>query len=78
MWISGSSNKKLSNVIDHTSGDAHEAAISRLRSEQVKQGGSSVVMSSRIGQSLINLDKTTRQRMRKKLMAKESIPPSNC
>jgi len=53
--------------------------MSRLRSEQVRQSGSSVVLSSRIGQSLLNLDETTRQRMRKKfdvcyMMAKGSIP----
>ena len=53
--------------------------MSRLRNKQVRQSGSSVVLSSRIGQSLLNLDKTTRQRMRKKfdvcyMMAKESVP----
>ena len=53
--------------------------LTRLRNEQVRQSGSSVVLSSRIGQSLLNLDETTRQRMRKKfgvcyMMAKESVP----
>jgi len=56
-WITGSSNKKLSNVIDHAKSNAHKAAMSRLHSEQVRQSGSSVVLSSRIGQSLLNLMK---------------------
>ena len=78
-WITGSANKKLSNVIDHAKRDAHKAAMSRLHNEQVRQSGSSVVLSSRIGQSLLNLIETTRQRMRKKfdvcyMMAKESVP----
>ena len=77
-WITGSSNKKLSNVINHAKSDAHKAAMSRLRSKQVRQSGSSVVLSSKIGQSLLNLDETTRQQMRKKfdvcyMMAKESV-----
>jgi len=54
-WITGSSNKKLSNVIDHSKSDAHKAAMSRLHSEQVRQSVSSVVLSSRIGQSLMKL-----------------------
>ena len=37
VWITGSSNKKLSNVIGHAKSDAHKAAMSRLRSEQIKQ-----------------------------------------
>jgi len=50
----------------------------KLRDEQVRQSGSSVVLSSAIGQPLLNLDDSTRQRMRKKfdicyMMAKESI-----
>jgi len=78
-WISGSSNKKLNNVIDHANSEAHKTAMSKLHSEQVRQSGSSVVLISRIGQSLLNLDETTKQRMRKKfdvcyVMAKESLP----
>ena len=53
--------------------------MSRLRNEQVRQSGSSVVLSFRIGQSLLNLDETTRHRMRKKfdvcyMMAKANVP----
>jgi len=73
-----SANKKLSYVIDHATSDSHKAAMSKLRDEQVRQSGSSVVLSSIIGQSFLNLDDGTRQRMRKKfdicyMMAKESI-----
>jgi len=33
-WIAGSANKKLSNVIDHATSDAHKAAVSK---EQVSE-----------------------------------------
>ena len=65
-------------MIDHTTSDARKAAMSKLKDEQVGQSGSSVVLSLATGQSFLNLDDGTRQRMRKRfdicyMMAKESI-----
>jgi len=79
VWITGSTNKKLSNVIDHASSESHKAAMAKLREEKARQSGTSVILSSDIGRCLLNLDDGTRQRMRKKfdicyVMAKQSIP----
>ena len=74
-WITGSTNQKVSNVLDHTE---TEAAMSRKRAESAKACGESVVLSSPIGYSLSTLDLTTQVRMGRIfeicfMMAKENI-----
>jgi len=43
VWITGSTNKKLSNVIDHASSESHKAAMAKLREEKARQSGTSVI-----------------------------------
>jgi hypothetical protein len=49
VWISGSTNQKVSNVLDHATSEVHKAAMVRLRADSVKaSGGRSVVLTSAI------------------------------
>ena len=77
-WITGSTNQKVSNVVDHAGSEVHKAAMSRKRAESAKARGESAVLTSPIGCALSILDSTTRARMGRIfdlcfMMAKESI-----
>ena len=79
VWFSGSTNQKVSNVLDHATSEVHKAAMVRLRADSVKASGGSVVLTSAIGRCMSTLDRDTRVRMERKfklcfVMAKESIP----
>ncbi|KAL5491664.1 hypothetical protein EMCRGX_G016996, partial [Ephydatia muelleri] len=78
-WITGSTNQKVSNVVDHASSDVHRAAMMRLRADHAKAKGQPATMVSPIVASLWQMDDKTRSRMRRKfdlcfVMAKESLP----
>ena len=79
VWISGSTNQKVSNVVDHATSDIHKVAMERKRAESVKASSGSVALSSAIGRCLSTMDGTTQARMGRKfdvcfVMAKEGIP----
>ena len=49
VWISGSTNQKVSNIVDHATSDVRKVAMERKRAESVKASGGSVALSSAIG-----------------------------
>ena len=74
VWISGSMNHKTSCVIDHANSDQHGAAMNNLK----KASGAPIIERSPIAQSLLNMDKTTEDRIKKKfgicyVMGKECL-----
>ena len=78
-WITGSTNHKVSNVLDHANSEVHKVAMTRKRADDAKASSGSAVLSSTIGRCLATLDSATRARMEKKfdvcyMMAKQSIP----
>ena len=78
-WISGTTNQKVSNVIDHATSEVHHVAMTRTRADTAKASGGSAALSSTIGRCLSTLDSDTRARMERKfdvcfVMAKQSIP----
>ena len=82
VWITGSANQKVSNVLDHTSSNVHKATMARLRAVSVRARGRSAVLASAIGHSLSMMDRETRARMGRKfelcfVIAKECIPLLN-
>ena len=79
VWITGSSNQKVSNVIDHATSEVHKASMARMRADSAKASGGSAALSTAIGRCLLTIDEETRARMRRKfdacyVMAKESMP----
>ena len=78
-WITGSTNQKVSNVLDHAASEVHKVAMTRKRADAAKASGGSAVLSSTIGRCLSTLDSGTRARLERKfgmyfVMAKQSIP----
>ena len=78
-WITGSTNHKVSNVLDHAASEVHKVAMTRKRADDAKASGGSAMLSSTIGRCLATLDSETRARMERKfdlcyVMAKQSIP----
>ena len=63
VWITGSSNHKCSNVLDHARSDQHKAAMTRLRVEQSRAPASTYAP---IAWSLLTMDKTVQEKMKKK------------
>ena len=77
-WITGSTNLKSTNVLDHANSAVHKAAMGHMRVDVIKASGQSPMMCSPIGQYLTTLDSRTQARMKKKfdvcyLMAKQGI-----
>ena len=78
-WISGSTNLKVSNLIDHATSEVHMVAIEWMRAEHAKVRGESPTISSTLGHYFSTLDERTRARLRQKFdvcyaMAKEKNP----
>ena len=66
------------NVVDHANSNQHKAAMAYLKVDLAKANNESVTSFSPIGCSLMNMDASTRERMKHKLdicyvMAKEGI-----
>ncbi len=77
-WIVGSTNQKVSNVLDHARSEQHKVAMTQLRAEQAKATNAPVTSYAPIAQSLLTIDKTAQERMMKKfdlcfVMAKENM-----
>ena len=78
-WITGSTNQKLSNVLDHARSDQHKLSMSLLRVEQAKATNAPVTMYAPIAQSLLSMGRSLQERMGKKfdicyMLAKENLP----
>ena len=78
-WITGSTNQKVSNVLDHATSEVHKVAMTRMQADTAKVRGGSAVLTTAIGRSMSTLDSETQARMRQKfelcfVMAKDSIP----
>ena len=54
-WITGSTNQKVSNVLDHADSDVHKTIMARMKADTVKARGSAV-LTSVIGRSTCTLD----------------------
>ena len=65
-WITGSTNLKSTNVLDHANSAVHKAAMGHMRVDVIKASGQSPMMCSPIGQYLTTLDSRTQARMKKK------------
>ena len=75
VWVTGSSNHKSSNVLDHGRSEQHKVAMTRLRVEQSRAPASTYAP---IARSLLTMDKTVQEKMKKKfdicfVMAKENM-----
>lgn len=77
-WITGSSNHRSSNIVDHAQSEQHKAAMLKLRRDQAKSSNKSITSYSPIARSLLGMDDAVKDRMRKKfdicyVMAKERM-----
>ena len=79
VWIDGSLNHRVSNVLDHATSIQHKAAMVRFNKDVGKCGSSSAVSNSLLARSMLRIDPNTRARLSKKfdvcyLLAKEGLP----
>ena len=77
-WLEGSGNHKTSSIVDHATSEQHKVAMMRLRHDQAKES-EPIVSYSPIARSLMTMDTTVRERVKKKfdisyVLAKESMP----
>lgn len=78
LWceITGSTNQKLSNILDHACSNQHKLSMSLLHVEQAKAMNHPVTTYAPIAPSLLSMDRSLRERMGKKfdicyMLAKE-------
>ena len=55
-WIVGSSNQKVSNVLDHARSEQHKVALTQLRAEQARASNAPVTSYAPIARSLLSMD----------------------
>ena len=77
-WITGLSNQKTSNIVDHTKSDQHKAAMARFKVDQARSQNKPITSYSKFARCLSTLDKQNKVKLRRKFeicyrMAKESI-----
>ena len=77
-WLKGSGNNKTSSIVDYATSEQHKVAMMRLRCDQAKES-EPIVSYSPIARSLMTMDTTVRERVKKKfdisyVLAKESMP----
>ena len=77
-WITGSSNQKTSNIVNHATSEQHRASMTRVRAEAAKASNQPLTTYSPIAHSLLVMDKTVQERMKRKfdicyVLAKESL-----
>ena len=65
-WIVGSTNLRLSNMLDHAGSDTHKAAMTRMKADSARERGESAVLDTPIGRCLFTLDETTHHRLKVK------------
>lgn len=58
-WITGSTNQRTSNLIDHATSDVHKAAMSKLKVKCSRARGESVDTSTTIGHFWSSMDDET-------------------
>ena len=78
-WIDGSCNHKTSNITDHAKSEQHKSAMKLFHMDEAKSRKEPVIAYSLIARSMLSMDPTTRERVRKKfdislVLAKEHIP----
>ena len=66
-WVVGSTNAKVSNVLDHARSEQHRIAMVQLRAEQAKSTNAPIATYAPIARSMHTLDKSAQERMSKKL-----------
>ena len=54
-WITGSTNQRTSNLLDHVASDQHKAAMARLRTAEAKANNEPVTSYAPIAQCLLSL-----------------------
>ena len=77
-WISGSSNQKTSNIVDHATSEQHRAAMIRVRADAARASNQPLTSYSPIARSLLVMDEAVQGHMKKKfdicyVMAKEGL-----
>ena len=77
-WVVGSTNAKVSNVLDHARSEQHRIAMVQLRAEQAKTTNAPIATYAPIARSMHILDNSAQERMSKKfdicfMTAKENI-----
>lgn len=75
-WLEGSSKHKTSSIVDHATSEQHKVTMMHLCSDQAKERNESVVSFSPTVRSLMMMDATVRERVKKKfdisyILAKE-------
>ena len=55
-WIVGSSNQKVSNVLDHARSKQHKVAMTQLRAEQARASNAPVTSYAPIARSLLSME----------------------
>ncbi len=80
VWIKGSTNQKLSNVLDHAKSDQHKRSMSVMRIQQAKATKAPLIEYAPIARSLLSgpMDQATKEKMGRKfdicyMLAKENL-----
>ena len=77
-WISGSTNHRTSNVIDHSKSDQHTFSMARFEADRAKAQGKCLQTYAPIARALLTLDAKELERMKRKfeicyVLAKEGL-----
>ena len=62
-WITGSSNQKTSNIVDHTNSDQHKAAMARFKADQAQSQNKPIISYSTVAQCLSTLDEHNKAKL---------------
>ena len=62
-WITGSSNQKMSNIVDHAKSDQHKAAMARFKVDQARSQNNPITSYSTIAQCLSTLDEQNKAKL---------------
>ena len=78
IWVSGSTNHKTSNIVDHATSDQHTASLAHQQATSAKTEGKPVESYAPIAHSLLVMDGRERRRMKQRfeicyMMAQESM-----
>ena len=78
VWITGSTNQQMSNLLDHVASDQHKVAMVHLHTAQVKANNEPITSYAPIARCLLLLGESKRSKMKNKFdmyywMAKEGI-----
>lgn len=76
VWISGSSNQKTSNIINHATSEQYHAVMSQVRADAARASNLLLTSYSPIAQSLLVMDNAVKDRMKFDIcyvLAKESM-----